>query len=148
MSNDTRRGRDTEVTSRMMSKVRSKDSKVELTVRRMLHAQGYRFRVHYRKLYGNPDIVFVRQRLAIFIDGDFWHGNAWKVRGLPSLEAQFPHRTDWWAAKLRRTMQRDAEVTAHLEREGWQVLRFWESAIQDDPQAVIDAITKSLELQS
>lgn len=148
MANETPKGRNVEVTSRMMSKVRSKDSKVELTVRRMLHAQGYRFRVHDRKLYGNPDIVFVRQRVAIFIDGDFWHGNAWKVRGLPSLEAQFPHRTDWWVAKLRRTMRRDAQVTAHLEKEGWRVLRFWESAIQANPHAVIDTITKNLESQS
>lgn len=148
MTNDTPKGRDAEITSRMMAKVRNKDTRPELTVRRMLHAQGYRFRVHYRKLYGNPDIVFVRQRLAIFIDGDFWHGNAWKVRGLPSLEAQFPNRTDWWIAKLRRTMQRDAEVTTRLQAEGWRVLRFWESAIQADSQAVVDSIIAEVRSRS
>jgi DNA mismatch endonuclease (patch repair protein) len=148
MSNNTPKGRDAEITSRMMSKVRNKDTEPELTVRRMLHAQGYRFRVHYGNLCGKPDIVFVRQRLAIFVDGDFWHGNAWRIRGLSSMEAQFPNRTDWWVAKLKRTMRRDTQVTTRLQAEGWGVLRFWESAIQADPDTVVDTIVAEVKSRS
>ncbi len=148
MTSDDQRGRDPKITSRMMSKVKSKNSKAELIVRRRLHARGLRYRLHYIKVYGRPDIVFTRKRVAIFIDGDFWHGNAWRVRGLPSLAAQFPNRTEWWVAKLERTMQRDADVTATLTGEGWTVLRFWESDILADANNVIERIVNAVQNES
>ncbi len=148
MTSDDQRGRDPKITSRMMSKVKSKNSKAELIVRRLLHARGLRYRLHYAKVYGRPDIVFTRKRVAIFIDGDFWHGNAWRLRGLPSLAAQFPNRTEWWVAKLERTMQRDADVTATLTDEGWTVLRFWESDILIDANIVIERIVNAVQIES
>ncbi len=133
MSNS--RGRDPVVTSRMMARVRHKHSKAELAIRRRLFRRGLRYRVH-SPLIGKPDIVFTKRRVVIFIDGDFWHGNAWRLRGLASLADLFPNRTEWWVAKISRTMRRDEEVTATLSTLGWLVLRYWESAVLADPEAI------------
>jgi len=130
-----------------MSKVKNKDSKAELAIRRLLHARGLRYRLHYNKVYGRPDIVFSRKRVAVFIDGDFWHGNAWRLRGLPSLAAQFPNRTEWWVSKLERTMRRDVEVTERLTSEGWTVLRFWESDVIADTKKVVERIVEAVEMR-
>ncbi len=140
-----KRGRDPVTTSRMMSRVKSKNSKAELTIRRLLHARGLRYRVHYTKVYGRPDIVFTRCRVAVFIDGDFWHGNAWRLRGLPSLAAQFPNRTEWWVAKLERTIQRDIEVSERLSSDGWTVLRFWESDVIADADTIVERIVETVQ---
>jgi DNA mismatch endonuclease (patch repair protein) len=113
----------------MMSRVRGKDSKAELALRAELHRRGLRYRLHARDVLGRPDIVIRSRRFAVFVDGDFWHGNAWRLRGLRRLEDQFPTRTDWWVAKIRRTMERDCEVTARLEADGWTVIRIWESDV-------------------
>lgn len=145
MCPESPKGRDPATTSRMMSKVKSKDSKAELSVRSRLHALGLRFRIHYNKVYGRPDIVFPKQRIAVFIDGDFWHGNAWRLRGLSSMAEQFPNRTEWWVNKLERNIQRDSEVTERLRLEGWTVLRFWESDVEaDDGKKVVECIIEAL----
>jgi DNA mismatch endonuclease (patch repair protein) len=139
-----RRERDPAVTSRMMAAVKSKDSAAELALRRELHRRGFRFRLHARDLPGRPDLVFPRHRVALFVDGDFWHGNAWRIRGLPSLEAQFPNRTAWWTAKIRRNMERDREVSAALKDIGWNVVRTWESEVLTDTGAVADRVERQL----
>lgn len=124
-----------------MSRVRSKDTRPELLVRRRLWAAGYRYRLHYKFAKGRPDIAFIGVKIAVFIDGDFWHGNAWRVREKASLADLFPTNTDWWVAKLERNMERDREVSAGLEQDGWTVIRVWESEILSDLDAVIDRIT-------
>jgi len=129
------RRRDSAVTSRMMAAVKNKDSKAELVLRAALWRRGLRYRKH-ANLIGRPDLVFGPARTAVFVDGDFWHGNAWRLRGLPNLAAQFPHRRRWWVAKIQRNIERDAEVTAALRRQGWKVLRFWESQVLKAPQRV------------
>jgi DNA mismatch endonuclease Vsr len=93
ISNKTGRGtpRDPAVTSRMMARVRSKDSKAELALRRALHARGFRYRLHGKEVLGRPDIVNRSRRLAIFVDGDMWHGNEHHRRGLASLAELFSH---------------------------------------------------------
>lgn len=136
--------RDPSVTSRMMAAVKNKDSRAELALRRELHRRGVRYRLHARDVPGRPDIVIRRRRLAVFVDGDFWHGNSWRLRGLSSLEEQFPTRTDWWVAKISRNMQRDREVTAALENDGWRVVRLWESNVLADPVASADRVTDAL----
>ena len=123
----------------MMAAVRSKDSKAELLLRRALWRKGLRYRKH-AKLTGKPDVVFGSARIVVFVDGDFWHGNAWRLRGLPNLEAMFPHRTEWWVKKINRNMERDLEVTVALKREGWKVLRFWESAVLRDVERIANRI--------
>jgi DNA mismatch endonuclease, patch repair protein len=131
--------RNKQTTSRIMAAVRNTGSTAEMAVRRRLWANGLRYRLGV-KLPGKPDLVFPRQRVAVFIDGDLWHGNSWRVRGLPSLEAQFPTRTAWWVAKIRRNMERDREVSNRLARDGWTVLRYWESEVLADPNGVARSV--------
>lgn len=127
--------RDPAVTSRMMGRVRAKDSKAELALRRALHRAGLRYRLHARDVLGRPDIVIRSRRLAVFVDGDLWHGNPAEAhrRGRDSLADLFPTRTEWWMAKIARNMQRDREVTRTLNAAGWTVVRLWESEVLADP---------------
>ncbi len=139
--------RDPRITSRIMASVPAKNTQPELAVRKQLWILGYRYLVHPPAIVGRPDIAFPRLRIAIFIDGDFWHGNPqeWKRRGLESLEDLFPSRTDWWAAKIRRNIERDREVNRQLRAAGWRVLRYWESLIRSDIDRVIWRIARAVE---
>lgn len=131
----------------MMAAVKGKDTKAELELRRALHRRGLRYRLHPSDVPGRPDIVIRSRRLAVFADGDMWHGNAWRLRGLSRLEDMFPNNTEFWTKKIRRNMERDREVTARLRGEGWTVVRIWESEILADPgaaaQKVLDALEES-----
>ncbi len=131
----------------MMAAVRGKDTKAEMALRRALHRRGLRFRLHASDVTGRPDLVIRSRRLAVFADGDMWHGNAWRLRGLDRLEDMFPNNTEFWTKKIRRNIERDREVTARLAEEGWTVVRLWESDILADPDAaaskVLDALKQS-----
>lgn len=116
-----------------MSKLGTKHTLVELAVRRELHAAGMRYRLH-TPVPGLPrrtiDIAFVGVKVAVFIDGCFWHGCP--------VHGSIPRsNTEWWADKLRRNSDRDTETGAHLQQHGWQVLRFWE---HEDPADVARAV--------
>lgn len=139
--------RDPRTTSRIMARVPAKNTRPELLVRKRLWAMGYRYRVHPRDITGRPDIVFTRLRVAIFIDGDFWHGNPeeWKRRGFKRFEDMFPSRTEWWVTKIRRNIERDREVDQKLQSEGWFVIRCWESSIYQDCDEVMGRIARALE---
>lgn len=123
-----------------MSAVRSKDSKAEMALRRTLHARGMRYRLHAPDVIGRPDIVIRSRRLAVFVDGDMWHGNEHKRRGLSCLADLFPTRTEWWASKIERNMMRDREVTEQLTAAGWTVVRIWESEVLEDPDRAADRV--------
>jgi DNA mismatch endonuclease (patch repair protein) len=129
--------RDPAVTSRIMSAVRSTGTRPEMTLRRAVFRRGLRYRVR-TKLPGKPDLVFPAARVACFVDGAFWHGAGWQERGYESMEAQFEGRPrgDWWIAKIRRSVNRDREVTKALESAGWHVLRFWDTEVAADPERV------------
>lgn len=119
--------------SRTMSRVRRRDTKPELLVRRELHGRGLRYRVDYRGVRGHPDLAFTRARIAVFIDGCFWH--RCPIHGtLPKNNA------DWWLAKLNRNVERDRETDAALREAGWTVLRYWE---HDDPLEIADEIEET-----
>lgn len=144
----TRHGpRDPAVTSRMMAAVRNKDSKAELSLRRALHAAGLRYRLHAGNVLGRPDLVIRSRRLAVFVDGDMWHGNPEEVqrRGRKNLADLFPSRTEWWVAKIQRNMERDREVTETLQREGWIVIRLWEHDILADPDAAARKVLQAVD---
>ncbi len=128
------------VTTRVMAANRAKNTKVELALRRELHARGIRFRLHAREVPGRPDIVIRKYRLAVFVDGDFWHGNAWRRRGLKRLEDDFNVNREFWVAKIRRNMERDQEVTQQLKASGWIVFRFWESSLRQDISGAADLV--------
>jgi DNA mismatch endonuclease (patch repair protein) len=118
-----------------MSRVRSRDSQAELALRQTLHAAGLRYRLHAPDLPGRPDLVVRSARLAVFVDGDLWHGNPDEPlrRGRASFADLFPSRTDWWVAKICRNVSRDREVDAQLGAAGWHVVRVWEHDVLADP---------------
>ena len=103
--------------SERMSKVRGGDTKPEIIFRKALWREGLRYRLRY-KLFGRPDIVFPGPKVAVFVDGCFWHG-------CPEHYRPPKTRTEWWKNKIAGNKKRDLEVTQHLEKLGWKVLRFW-----------------------
>ena len=106
---------------RTMQAVKSKDTAIEMHVRRLLHAQGYRFRLHGADLPGCPDLVFSRRRKVIFIHGCFWHGHQCaRGKRVPKTN------TDYWAAKISRNSARDAATRERLRELGWKVSVVWE----------------------
>jgi DNA mismatch endonuclease (patch repair protein) len=125
-----------------MAAVRNKNSKAERTLRRELHSRGMRYRIHGNDIVGRPDLLWRGRRIAVFVDGDMWHGNidVWRARGLPTMEAMFPTRSEWWVAKVTRTQARDAYVNARLKSAGWTVIRLWESEILDDVRSAADRV--------
>lgn len=109
--------------SENMRRIRGKDTEPELIVRRALFSLGYRYRLHSGKLPGKPDLVFPKQRKVIFVHGCFWHNHSHvscKIARLPKSNSQY------WAEKLRRNVERDAERRAELRRQGWKVMVIWE----------------------
>ena len=113
-----------ETRSRMMSAVPQTDSKPELLVRRMLHAMGYRYRLHRRDLPGTPDLVFSRLRKVIFVHGCFWHRHGCRKTTTPKSNHEY------WESKFEDNRRRDRRVVAKLRREGWGVLVVWECQAQ------------------
>lgn len=113
--------------SKIMSKIRGKNTKPELAFRKALYAAGYRYRIDYKKLIGKPDILLKKYKTAIFIDGEYWHGHQWAERK-PKIRTN----REFWIAKIERNMQRDREVNLELERLGYTVFRFWETEIKKD----------------
>lgn len=128
--------------SRMASaSSRKRDTNCEVILRRTLWERGLRYRLAVRDLPGHPDIVFARARLVVFCDGDFWHG-----RRLPARLRKLAqgHNASYWVAKLRANVARDKRNNAALTRAGWFVLRFWETDVLENPDAIADAIARAL----
>jgi DNA mismatch endonuclease (patch repair protein) len=110
----------------MMARVRSKDTKPEMMVRRACWKHGLRYRLHDRTLPGHPDLVFRSRRLVVFVHGCFWHAHQGCARHtLPKT------RPEWWAAKIARNQQRDAKVLAALASMGWETIVVWECEVGD-----------------
>jgi DNA (cytosine-5)-methyltransferase 1 len=137
--------RTAEQTSEIMRRVRSRDTTPELMLRKALRERGLRYRTSATKLPGKPDIVIPAERLAIFVDGDFWHGHQWRKRGFGSLFEQFQDRANggYWTEKISRNVRRDFAATLALMEAGWTVLRFWESDISDRLEECVDVVMKA-----
>jgi len=89
--------------------------------------------------------VFPSKRLAIFIDGDFWHGRQWETRGLPSLTSQFKEeKAEYWVPKIRKNVERDAKVNRALAEGGWHILRFWESDVGKDLDGCVSKVLEAV----
>jgi DNA mismatch endonuclease (patch repair protein) len=128
-----------ETRSRVMSRIRSKNTNPEKILARLLRGKVIRFRRHARDLPGRPDFVFSKERLVVFVDGDFWHGwrfSLWRHKLAPE-----------WAAKIAGNRMRDARNFRRLRREGWKVLRLWEHQLEQSPtrclERVLDALAAS-----
>ena len=111
-----------------MSRIRSNDTKPEVLLRKALWARGLRYRKNYTAIPGKPDIVLLRQKIAIFVDGDFWHARGHQ----DNPGEQVATNKEFWQKKLTRNVERDKEVNDELTEAGWLVLRFWESDIKKD----------------
>lgn len=122
--------------SRVMASVRSSETLPERLLRSHLHRRGWRFRKNVRGLHGCPDIVFSKCRVAVFVDGDFWHGyrfDAWKAK-LPA----------YWQDKIERNRRRDRRNSARLRRDGWTVVRVWEHLVMRDIEKAALRVERAL----
>ena len=119
--------------SQMMSRVRSVDTKPEMRLRRRLWAEGLRYRVNMKTPVGRPDLVFKGPRVAVFVDGCFWHG-------CPDHYVRPRSSSDFWSRKLAENVARDRRQTLALEEAGWTVWRFWEHEVFLELDRVVDLI--------
>ncbi len=118
-----------------MSRVRNKDSEIELLLRHELWSRNLRYRKNVKSIMGKPDIAFIGKKIAVFVDSEFWHGYDWEHK-----QAEIKTNRDFWFSKIERNMQRDQEVNNYLKEEGWTVLRFWGKEIKHDVASCADKI--------
>ena len=123
--------------SHCMSCVKNKDTDIENTVRAELHKRGYRFRKHVKKLPGTPDIVFPKAKVAVFIDGNFWHGYRF-----PAWEHKV---SDFWKQKIGKNRERDNKNFRKLRNMGWKVIRLWKHQIKGDLEGCLKKIITEIE---
>lgn len=131
------------VTTKIMAAIKSTNTKPELVLGHLLWNNGYRYRKQF-PIIGKPDFVLVKRKVAIFCDGDFWHGNNWKIRGLNSFERELETYSEFWQKKILTNVRRDKLVNEQLSSQGWIVLRFWESDIIHNPDMVINELNHRL----
>jgi DNA mismatch endonuclease (patch repair protein) len=124
------------------SRNRSVDTKAELQLRKALSKLGLRYRLHIARLPGRPDVVFTRSRVAVFCDGDFWHGRNWRAR---RSHLRSGSNSKYWIDKIRYNIARDKRQMRQLQRTGWVVLRIWETDVLEDPPAVARRILRVVE---
>lgn len=121
--------------SKLMSKIKGKNTKPERLIFGALEEKNIKFEKHY-KLLGNPDIVFPDLKIAAFVDGDFWHGHFFDIR-----REKLPK---YWVDKIKRNMKRDKKYTRQLKKDGWVVIRLWEKAILKNTQLSLNRIIKAI----
>lgn len=126
---------------RNMQHIRSKDTKIELKLRKALWEKGYRYRKNYKDLPGCPDIVLTKYRIAIFCDGEFFHGKDWEILK-PRLEKS--NNSEFWIKKISRNMERDDEIDKQLLFRDWTVIRFWGKDILKNTDECIKVIEEAI----
>lgn len=114
--------------SKIMSKIRSRNTSIEVIVRKWLFAYGYRFRINDKRYPGTPDIVLPKYKTMIFINGCFWHGHNCKIGHIPKTNVKY------WKNKIERNKQRDLKIYKQLTEMGWKVITLWECEIKSDPE--------------
>ena len=120
-----------------MKYIHSKNTKIEVILRKALWNAGFRYRKNYDKLPGKPDIALTKYKIAIFCDGEFFHGKDWEVLK-PKLEKG--NNPDFWIKKITRNQQRDDEVNKQLLFMGWTVIRFWGNEIKKNPEQCVKVV--------
>lgn len=128
--------------SEIMASIKSKNTVPELILRRALWATGLRYRIHRKDIFGTPDIVFNKSKVAIFVDSEFWHGKKYLNGEIPKSN------TDFWIKKFERNIDRDAAVSEKLSKEGWTVVRFWESDVKKNTGDCVDIVLQSLTMDT
>ena len=122
-----------------MSRIRNKDTGIELALRKELWSRGIRYRKNVKAIEGKPDIAFIGKKVAVFCDSEFWHGYNWDER-----KNDLKKNKEFWIAKIERNMERDAEVNRILKEQGWTVLRFWGNQIKKNLSECADIIENAV----
>lgn len=120
---------------RNMSAVKSKDSKIEVVLRKALWNEGIRYRKNYKGLIGKPDIVITKHKIVIFCDSEFWHGYNWDKK-----KNEIKSNQRFWYNKIENNIKRDKYVSEELQKQGWIVLRFWGNQILKDTNKCVEII--------
>ena len=123
-----------------MSKVRLKNGKAETILAKRLWHEGYRYRRNYKTLPGSPDIALTTYRVAVFVDGEFWHGENWDER-----KAKLKHNREYWIEKIEENMARDKRVDGQLQEMGWITIHFWEKQVLKHTDECLQAVLELLE---
>lgn len=127
-----------------MKSNKSKDTIPERILGSALWSAGLRYRKNYTGLPGTPDFVFLSQKVIVFCDGDFWHGNNWRLRGYSSFEEELKKYSEFWKDKIQGNVFRDKRINQKLQQQGWTVLRFWESQIRRDENSCVNEVKRAL----
>jgi DNA mismatch endonuclease (patch repair protein) len=125
--------------SKIMSSIRSNNTQIEILLGKLLWAKGYRYRKNDKSLPGTPDFSLKRFKLALFCDGEFWHGKNWEQK-----KTRIQQNREFWIAKIERNIARDIRVNQELSDMGWTVLRFWEGDIKRDSESVVKLIIEAI----
>ena len=124
--------------SNLMTAIRSKNTKDEVRLAKALWHIGLRYRKNNKKVFGCPDLTFRNLKIAIFIDGEFFHGKDWETRKKPKTNSEY------WIKKIERNIQRDLEVNQYLESHNWKVLRFWSIDIKKNLGSCVSEILNTI----
>ncbi|REG92955.1 very short patch repair endonuclease [Flavobacterium aquicola] len=124
--------------SKNMSVIRSTNTKAEVRLAKALWHIGLRYRKNNKKVFGCPDLTFRNLKIAIFVDGEFFHGKDWETRKKPKTNSEY------WIKKIERNIQRDLEVNHYLESHNWKVLRFWSNEIKKNLGACVSEILNTI----
>lgn len=134
-------GEVSEKSSKNMSRIRGKDTSIEVVLRKALWAKGYRFRKNYKELPGSPDIALTKYKIAVFCDSEFFHGKDWDVLKKKLENGKNP---GYWIRKIQRNIERDQEKDKMLRFEGWTVIHFWGKEILKDTDECIRVIEETI----
>lgn len=124
---------------KVMSHIKSKDTSIEITLRKALWRSGIRYRKNYKPLPGTPDIVLTKYKIAIFCDSEFFHGFQWEEK-----KRHLDHNREYWIKKIDRNIARDLKTDKTLAYEGWRVIHFWGHEILQDTNACVDIIKDAI----
>lgn len=124
-----------------MSRIRGKDTSIEIVLRKMLWAKGYRYRKNYKELPGSPDIALTKYKIAVFCDSEFFHGKDWDILRRKLKKGK---NAEYWIKKIQRNMERDEEKDKLLRLEGWTVLHFWGKDILKNLDECIKVIEETI----
>jgi DNA mismatch endonuclease (patch repair protein) len=129
--------------SKIMSAIRSTNTKDEVRLAKALWHLGYRYRKNNKTVFGTPDITFKKWKIALFVDSEFFHGKDWETQ-----KDRVKTNTKFWQKKIERNRQRDMEVNKTLKAQGWSVLRFWSAEIEENLEECIAKIQRKIALKS
>jgi len=129
--------------SNLMRKIKSDKTKPEILLQKALRKKGFKFKKNYTKLTGIPDIALLKKKVAIFVDGEFWHGYRWQEK-----KKKIKSNRKYWIPKIERTISRDRKNNRKLRKEGWIVIRFWQDQIIKDIDKCLEKIQAKMEKAS